>query len=154
MKVFEGNLEGKGLKIGVVIARFNSLISEQLLAGCRDGLVRHGVAEAGIHVYKVPGSFELPLVCQKLAQSKKYSAVIALGAIIRGDTPHFDYVAAEASKGVAHASMETGVPVVFGVLTTDTMEQALERAGIKAGNKGFDAAVSAIEIANLLKQVK
>ncbi|MDD2716033.1 MAG: 6,7-dimethyl-8-ribityllumazine synthase [Candidatus Wallbacteria bacterium] len=151
MKIHEGHLNGKGLVIGIVLSRFNSLISEQLLSGCLDGLTRHGVAEAGIQVFKVPGAYEIPLIAKKLASSRKFDAVIALGAVIRGDTPHFDFIASEVSKGVAQASLETGVPITFGVLTTDTLEQALERAGVKSGNKGFEAAQSAIESANLLK---
>lgn len=153
MKVIEGKLSGKGLNFALVVSRFNSLIGDQLLAGCIDGLSRHGVDDKSIHICRVPGAFELPLVCRKLASSDRFDAVIALGAIIRGDTPHFDFIAAEASKGLAQASMETGIPVIFGVLTTDTLEQALERAGVKSGNKGFDAACSAIEIADLLRQI-
>ncbi len=153
MKIFEANLDGTGLKFAIVVSRFNSLISEQLLLGAIDGLKRHNVLEDNIDIFKVPGSFEIPLMCKKLVQ-KNYDAVIALGAIIRGNTPHFDYVAAEVSKGVAHVSLESGKPVIFGVLTTDTIEQAIERAGTKAGNKGYDAAVAAIEMGRLFKDLK
>jgi len=147
----EGNLNAKGLKFGIVVSRFNSFISERLLEGALDAIIRHGGSEAEISVARVPGAFEIPLAAQKLAESRKYDAVICLGAIIRGSTPHFDYVAAEVSKGVASVSLESGLPIAFGVLTTDTIEQAVERAGTKAGNKGFEAAVTAIETANLLK---
>ncbi len=152
-KIIQGDLNGKGLSIGIVAARFNDFITGRLLEGALDGLQRHGVAETDIQVVKVPGSYEIPLVAKMMAQSKKYHAVICLGAVIRGATPHFEYVSAEVSKGVAAASMDTGVPVIFGVLTTDTIEQAIERAGTKSGNKGWDAAMSAIEIANVVKQV-
>ncbi len=151
---FEGKLEAKGLKFGIIVSRFNSFISERLLEGAVDALVRHGAADKNIDVVRVPGSFEIPLAAQRLAEGKKYDAVICLGAVIRGATPHFDYVAAEVAKGVAHASMASGVPIAFGVLTTDTIEQAVERAGTKAGNKGFDAAMTAIETANLFKELK
>lgn len=152
MKTFEGQLVAENLKIGIVAARFNEFITNKLLEGALDALHRHGVQDGDIELAWVPGAFEIPLVAQKLAQSKKYDAVICLGAVIRGATPHFDYVAAEVSKGVAHTALQTGVPVIFGVLTTDNIEQAIERAGTKAGNKGFDAAVTAIETANLLRQ--
>ena len=152
-KSFEGNLLGKGLKFGVVVSRFNEFFSQKLLDGARDALLRHGVAEADIEVAWTPGSFEIPLIAQKLAASQKYNAVICLGAVIRGGTPHFDYIAAEVSKGVAKVNLDTGVPVIFGVITADTLEQAIERSGTKAGNKGFDAAVSAIEMANLVKAI-
>lgn len=151
--VFEGALLGKGLKIGVVVARFNEFITGKLLSGAKDALLRHGVTEEDIDIAWVPGSFEIPLVAQKLAQSKKYDAVICLGTVIRGATPHFEYIAAEVSKGIAKISLDTGTPVIFGVITADTLEQAIERAGTKSGNKGFDAAVSAIEMANLLKKI-
>jgi 6,7-dimethyl-8-ribityllumazine synthase len=151
---FEGNLDAKGLKFGIVVARFNSFISERLLEGALDSLIRHGAVDQDIHVARVPGAFEIPLVARKLAQAGKYDAVICLGAVIRGSTPHFDLVSAEVSKGVAMVSLESGVPVIFGVLTTDTIEQAVERAGTKAGNKGFEAAAGAIETANLLKALK
>jgi len=151
---FEGNLDAKGLKFGIVVARFNSFISERLLEGALDSLIRHGAVDLDIHVARVPGAFEIPLAAKKLAQAGKYDAVICLGAVIRGSTPHFDFVSAEVSKGVAMVSLESGVPVIFGVLTTDTIEQAVERAGTKAGNKGFEAAAGAIETANLLKALK
>jgi len=151
---FEGNLDAKGLKFGIVVARFNSFISERLLEGALDSLIRHGAVDQDIHVARVPGAFEIPLAAKKLAQAGKYDAVICLGAVIRGSTPHFDFVSAEVSKGVAMVSLESGVPVIFGVLTTDTIEQAVERAGTKAGNKGFEAAAGAIETANLLKALK
>jgi 6,7-dimethyl-8-ribityllumazine synthase len=151
---FEGNLIAVGLRVGIIVARFNSLITAQLLEGARDGLIRHGVDENSIDVAWVPGSFEIPVVAKKLAGSGRYDAVICLGAVIRGSTPHFDYVAAEVSKGVAAIAMQTGLPVIFGVLTTDTTEQAIERAGVKAGNKGYDAAVAAIEMANLLRSLE
>jgi len=150
---FEGALLGKGLKIGVVVARFNEFITGKLLSGAKDALLRHGVVEENIDVAWVPGSFEIPLVAQKLAQSKKYNAVVCLGTVIRGATPHFEYIAAEVSKGIAKIALDTGIPVIFGVITADTLEQAIERAGTKSGNKGFDAAVSAIEMANLLKNI-
>ena len=149
--VYEGHFSAQGLKFAIVVARFNELISSKLLGGALDALRRHGAKDGDIDVAWVPGSFEIPLIARKMAESGKYNAVIALGAVIRGATPHFDYVSNEVSKGVAAASMQTGVPVIFGVLTTDTIEQALERAGTKAGNKGWDAAMSAIETANLLK---
>jgi len=154
MKTFEGKLDAKGLKIGIVIARFNEFISGKLLAGCLDGLRRHGAEDKDIEVVWSPGAFEIPLLAKKMAMAKKYNAVICLGAVIRGATPHFDYVAAEVSKGVAQVSLETGQPVIFGVLTTENLEQAIERAGTKSGNKGFDAALAAIEMANLLKELK
>lgn len=153
MKTIEGNLIAQGLKFAVINGRFNSLITKQLLEGALDGLRRHGVEEENIEMVWAPGAFEIPLVAQKLAESKKYDGVICLGAVIRGSTPHFDYVCAEVSKGVASAGMKTGIPIIFGVLTTDTIEQAVERAGTKAGNKGYDAALTAIEMANLLKQI-
>ncbi|MGI1822804.1 6,7-dimethyl-8-ribityllumazine synthase [Exiguobacterium sp. TRN 1102] len=150
---FEGNLVGEGLKIGIVVGRFNDLITIRLLDGAKDALKRHGVKEEDVSLAFVPGAFELPLVAKKMAMSKKYDAVITLGAVIRGATPHFDYVCNEAAKGIAQASYQSEVPVIFGVLTTETIEQAIERAGTKAGNKGWEAATSAIEMANLLKQV-
>jgi len=151
MTVYEGDLIGSGLKVGVVVSRFNELLSSRLLGGAQDALARHGVAADDVDVAWVPGAFEIPLVAQKLAASKRYDAVVALGVVIRGATPHFEYVAAEVSKGIAHAGLQTGVPVAFGVVTADSIEQAVERAGTKHGNKGWDAAVSAIEMANLLK---
>ena len=150
---FEGNLVGEGLKIGIVVGRFNDLITMRLLDGAKDALKRHGVKEEDVSLAFVPGAFELPLVAKKMALSKQYDAVITLGAVIRGATPHFDYVCNEAAKGIAQASYQSEVPVIFGVLTTETIEQAIERAGTKAGNKGWEAATSAIEMANLLKQV-
>lgn len=153
IKTYEGKLVADGLKFGVVIGRFNEFISSKLYGGVIDGLVRHGASEEDIEAAWVPGAFEIPLVAQKLAASKKYDAIICLGAVIRGSTAHFDFVASEVSKGIAKVSLDTGVPVIFGVLTTDTIEQAIERAGTKSGNKGYDAAVTAIEMANLLKQV-
>jgi 6,7-dimethyl-8-ribityllumazine synthase len=150
-KFVEGNLDAAGLRFGIVVGRFNSFISERLLEGALDALLRHGALDGAITVARVPGSFEIPLAAQKMAASGAFDAVICLGAVIRGATPHFDYVAAEVSKGVAQASLRTGVPIAFGVLTTDSIEQAVERAGTKSGNKGFDAAVTAIETANLLK---
>jgi 6,7-dimethyl-8-ribityllumazine synthase len=151
MTVFEGDLIGSGLKVGIVVSRFNELLSSRLLGGAQDALQRHGVAEADVDVAWVPGAFEIPLVAKKLAASGRYSAVVALGVVIRGATPHFEYVASEVSKGIASASLETGVPIAFGVVTADSIEQAVERAGTKQGNKGWDAASAAIEMANLLK---
>jgi 6,7-dimethyl-8-ribityllumazine synthase len=151
MKVFEGNLVGEGLKFAIVVSRFNSLVTEQLLAGAQDALRRHGVAEGSIDVFRCPGTFEIPAVIQRVARSGRYDAAVALGAVIRGGTPHFEYVASEVSKGVAQVSMDADCAVGFGVLTCDTMEQALERAGVKGGNKGAEAAVAAIEQANLFR---
>ncbi len=151
--VFEGSLLGKGLKIAVVVARFNEFITGKLLSGAKDALNRHGVSEDDVDVAWVSGSFEIPLVAQKLAMSKKYDAVVCLGTVIRGATPHFEYIAAEVSKGIAKVGLDSGIPVIFGVITADTLEQAIERAGTKSGNKGFDAAVGAIEMANLLKKL-
>lgn len=151
MTVYEGDLIGSGLKVGIVVSRFNELLSSRLLGGAKDALARHGVNPDDVDVAWVPGAFEIPLVAQRLAASARYDAIVALGVIIRGATPHFEYVASEVSKGVAHASLKTGVPVMFGVVTADSIEQAVERAGTKQGNKGWDAAVSAIEMANLLK---
>ena len=154
MKVFEGKLIAEGLRFAIVVSRFNDFIGERLLGGALDALMRSGAREQDVEVFKVPGAFEIPLVAKKLARSGRYNAVICLGAVIRGATPHFDYVANEVSKGIATVSLETEVPVTFGVLTTDNLEQAIERAGSKAGNKGWDAAVAAIEMANLLKQIE
>ncbi len=151
--VIEGKLVSKGKKYGIVIARFNEFISNKLLGGALDALGRHGVADNEIAIVWVPGAFEIPVAAQKMAESGKYDAVIALGAVIRGGTPHFDYVANEVSKGVAHVALAAKIPVLFGVLTTDTIEQAIERAGTKAGNKGFDAAVAAIEMVNVMEQL-
>lgn len=153
MKIYEGNLVAKDLKFNIVVGRFNEFIGSKLLSGAIDTLKRHGVSEDDIEITWVPGAFEMPLIAKKLAKTKRYDGVIALGAVIRGATPHFDYVSAEVSKGIANASLETEIPIIFGVLTTDTIEQAIERAGTKAGNKGADAAITAIEMANLMKQV-
>jgi len=152
-KNFEGSLLGKGLRFGLVISRFNEFITKKLLEGAQDALRRHGVSEADIDIAWVPGSFEIPLVAKKLAQSKKYDAVICLSAVVRGGTPHFEYIAAEVTKGIAKVGLETGLPVIYGVITADTLEQAIERAGTKMGNKGFQAAEDAIEMANLLKSI-
>ena len=149
-KSYEGALIGEGLRFGVVISRFNEFITAKLLEGARDALTRHGVADEDIEVAWTPGSFEIPLVARKMAGSGKYAAVICLAAVIRGGTPHFDYIATEVTKGIASVGLETGLPVIYGVITADTMEQAIERAGTKMGNAGFNAAVSAIEMANLL----
>ena len=151
MKTYEGKLIAEGLKFGIIVGRFNEFIGGKLLGGAIDALKRHGVEEDEIEIAWVPGAFEIPLVAKKMVKSKKYDAVICLGAVIRGSTPHFDYVSSEVTKGVASVSLETEVPVIFGVLTTDTIEQAIERAGTKAGNKGFEAGVTAIEMINLLK---
>lgn len=153
MNYIEGNLIANGLKIGIAAARFNEFIVSKLIGGAEDGLQRHGVQGNDIDMVWVPGAYELPLAAKKMVQSGKYDAVICLGAVIRGSTPHFDYVCAEVSKGVAHVALDSEIPVVFGVITTDSIEQAIERAGTKAGNKGFDAAATAIEMANLLKQI-
>lgn len=153
VKVFEGNLIARGLKFGLVVGRFNEFITNKLLSGAYDALNRHGALPEDIETAWVPGAFEIPLVAQKMARSGRYDAVICLGAVIRGGTPHFDYVCAEVSKGIAKVGLDTGVPVIFGVITADTIEQAIERAGTKAGNKGWDAAVTAIEMANLLKTI-
>jgi 6,7-dimethyl-8-ribityllumazine synthase len=149
----EGMLLGKGLKFGLVASRFNEFITKKLIEGAEDALLRHGVGQEGIEVAWVPGCFEIPLVAKKLAQTKRYDAVICLGAVIRGGTPHFEYVAAEVTKGVAKVGLDTGLPVIYGVITADTLEQAIERAGTKEGNEGFKAATSAIEMANLVKSI-
>ena len=154
MKVTEGKLIGTGLNIAIVASRFNDLVTSRLIDGAKDALMRHDVSGSAIEVYWVPGAWELPLIAKELALSGKYDAIIALGAVIRGDTPHFDYVAAEASKGLAAAGLESRVPVLFGVLTCDTLDQALIRAGSKAGNKGADCALGAIEMANLLRNIR
>ncbi len=151
MKIYEGKLVSEGIRVGIVAARFNEFIVSKLLSGCEDGLLRHGVRSEDIAVAWVPGAFEIPLAAQAMAKSGKYDAVITLGAVIRGATSHYDYVCAEVSKGVANVSLATGVPVLFGVLTTDTIEQAIERAGTKAGNKGAECAQGAIEMVNLLR---
>jgi 6,7-dimethyl-8-ribityllumazine synthase len=152
-KIFEGNLDASGLKFGIIVSRFNDFIGEKLVGGAIDALLRHGANEADINVFKVPGSFEIPLAAKKVALTKKYDAIICLGVIIRGDTPHFEYIAAEVSKGIASVGLDTGIPIIFGVLTTENIEQAIERSGTKAGNKGFDAANAAVEIVNLFKNV-
>ena len=153
MTVYEGKLTAEGLRFGIVVSRFNEFITSKLLEGALDALKRHGADMDGTEVAWVPGSFEIPLVAQKMARSGRYNAVICLGAVIRGSTPHFDYIAAEVTKGAATVSLSTGVPVVFGVITTDSIEQAIERAGTKMGNKGADAAVTAIEMANLMREL-
>ncbi len=153
MKVYEGKLLAQNFRFGIIVSRFNDFIGERLVGGALDALKRCGAREEDIDIFKVPGAFEIPLVAKKLAGGGRYDAVICLGAVIRGSTPHFDYVANEVSKGIASASMETGVPILFGVLTTDTLEQAIERAGSKAGNKGWEAAMGAIEMIGLLQQL-
>lgn len=154
MKVYEGKLTAEGLKFGIVVGRFNEFISSKLLGGAIDCLKRHGAPEENIEVSWVPGAFEIPLIAQKMAAMKKYDAIICLGAVIKGSTPHFDYVCSEVSKGVAHVSLNSDIPVIFGVLTTESIEQAIERAGTKAGNKGYDGAMTAIEMANLIRELK
>ncbi|WP_297889828.1 6,7-dimethyl-8-ribityllumazine synthase [Sulfurihydrogenibium sp.] len=153
MKIIEGNLTAENIKFAIVVGRFNSFITERLLEGAIDCILRHSGSKENIEVVKVPGSFEIPLIAKKLAKSGRYDAVICLGAVIRGSTPHFDYVASEVTKGIAQVSLETEVPISYGILTTDTIEQAVERAGTKMGNKGFDAALTAIEMVNIIKQV-
>ena len=153
-RCFEGTLLGKGLKFGLVISRFNEFFTKKLLEGAQDALLRHGVNEKDIEVAWTPGSFEIPLIAQKLAQTKKYDAIICLAAVIRGGTSHWEYIATEVTKGIAKVGLDTGLPVINGVITTDTLEQAIERSGTKAGNKGFDAALSAIEMANLVKGIE
>jgi 6,7-dimethyl-8-ribityllumazine synthase len=153
-KVFEGQLSAAGLRFAIVVSRFNSFITERLLSGAMDALTRAGGSADLIDVIKVPGSWEVPMIAGEVARQHRYDAVICLSAVIRGETPHFDYVAAEAAKGIAHIAAETGVPVAFGVLTTNTLEQAIDRAGAKGGNKGFDAAMTAIEMANLLRTLR
>ena len=152
-KILQGNFNGEGKRIGIVVSRFNEFITSKLLGGALDTLKRHGVKEEDITVAWAPGAFEVPLVAKLMAQSGNYNAVIALGCVIRGATPHFDYVAAEAAKGIGHVMLDAGVPVMFGILTTDSIEQAIERAGTKSGNKGADAAMGALEMANLLEQL-
>ncbi|MDT7897242.1 MAG: 6,7-dimethyl-8-ribityllumazine synthase [Armatimonadota bacterium] len=152
-KVLEGQLTAQGLRFAIVVSRFNSLVTQRLLDGALDALRRHGADENAITVVYVPGSFEIPLAAKRLAQSGAFDAVICLGCILRGDTPHFEYVASEAAKGIAQVALETGVPTIFGVVTADTLEQALERAGAKAGNRGFEAAMTAMEMANLMRQL-
>jgi 6,7-dimethyl-8-ribityllumazine synthase len=153
MKIIEGELQAKGLRFGIVISRFNEFITSKLLDGAKDALLRHGAKEEDIEVVKVPGAFEIPMVAKKMALKGTYHAVLCLGTVIRGATPHFDYIAAEVSKGIATASMDTGIPIAFGVITCDTIEQAVERAGSKSGNKGWDAAITAIEMAQLVKKI-
>ena len=152
-KVFEGKLLAQNKKFGIVVSRFNDFITEKLVGGAIDALTRCGAADADIEIVKVPGAFEIPMIARKMAGKKRYDAIICLGAVIRGSTPHFDYVSAEVSKGVAQVGMEAGVPVIFGILTTDNIEQAIERAGSKAGNKGWRAAVSAVEMVNLVSEL-
>ncbi len=153
-KMYEGHLDASGLRIGIVISRFNEFISTKLLGGAMDALIRHGASDKDVEVAWVPGAFEIPLVAKKMADSGRYDCVICLGCIIRGATPHFDYVAAESSKGIAQVAMKSHCPVAFGILTTETIEQAIERAGTKAGNKGWDAALAGVEMANLLKTIE
>jgi 6,7-dimethyl-8-ribityllumazine synthase len=153
MKIIEGELQAKGLKFGIIVSRFNDFITNKLLDGALDVLLRHGAKEEDIDIIKVPGSFEIPVVARRLALKGTYNALICLGTIIRGATPHFEYIAAEVSKGIASASMETGLPIAFGIITSDTIEQAIERAGTKSGNKGWDAAITAIEMSQLLKKL-
>jgi 6,7-dimethyl-8-ribityllumazine synthase len=153
-KVIEGNLDAKGLKFAIVVTRYNSLITDRLLAGALDALTRTGAEEGSVEIVKAPGSWELPVVARQLAGQKRHDAIICLSAVIRGDTPHWDYIASEASKGLAQTAMEFGVPVLFGVLTCDTLEQAIDRAGAKSGNKGFDAAMSAVEMGNLMRKLR
>ncbi|MDA3905054.1 MAG: 6,7-dimethyl-8-ribityllumazine synthase [Bacteroidales bacterium] len=154
MKILEGKLNAGNHKFGIIIGRFNEFIGSKLLDGALDALKRHGTSEENIEIAWSPGAFEIPLIAKKMSKSKKYDAIICLGAVIRGATPHFDYVSAEVSKGIAHVSLETEIPVIFGILTTDSIEQAIERAGTKSGNKGFDVAVTAIEMINLLKTIE
>lgn len=154
MKTFEGNLVAKEIKIGIVAARFNEFITSKLVSGAMDGLLRHDVKEEDIHVAWVPGAFEIPLIASKMAKSGKYDAVICLGAVIRGSTSHYDYVCSEVSKGIASVSLSSDIPVMFGVLTTENIEQAIERAGTKAGNKGYDCALGAIEMVNLIRKIE
>ncbi|MEJ5367539.1 MAG: 6,7-dimethyl-8-ribityllumazine synthase [Bryobacteraceae bacterium] len=153
-KVFEGQLDARGLRFALLVSRFNSFVTERLLAGALDALQRSGAAEDAIEIVRVPGSWEMPAAAAVLARQQRFDAIICLGAVIRGETPHFDYIAAEAAKGLAQVSMETGVPVAFGVLTTNTLEQAIDRAGAKGGNKGFEAAMTAVEMANLLRRLR
>ena len=154
MKTLEGKLVAKGIRVGIVAARFNEFITSRLLSGAMDGLIRHDVQEEDIHVAWVPGAFEIPLIASKMAKSGKYDAVICLGAVIRGSTSHYDYVCSEVSKGIAAVGLDSGIPVLFGVLTTENIEQAIERAGTKAGNKGYDCALSAIEMVNLIREIE
>jgi len=153
MRIIEGELQAKGFKFGIIVSRFNDFITSRLLEGATDALLRHGAKDDDIEVVRVPGAFEIPLIAKKLALKGTFQAVICLGTVIRGATPHFDYIVSEVSKGIAAASLETGVPIAFGIITADTIEQAVERAGAKAGNKGWDAAVTAIEMAQVIKKV-
>jgi 6,7-dimethyl-8-ribityllumazine synthase len=152
-RVFEGKLQAEGMRVAIVVSRFNDFIGEHLVGGALDALNRNGAREEDVAIFKVPGAFEIPLVAKQLALQKSYDAIICLGAVIRGATPHFEYISAEVSKGIASASLETGVPMAFGVITTDSLEQAIERAGSKAGNKGWDAAIAAIEMVDLLRRI-
>ena len=154
MRTYEGSMVANNMKVGIVAARFNEFITSKLLGGAMDGLVRHGVNQEDVQVAWVPGAYEIPLIAKKMAKSGKYDAVICLGAVIRGSTSHYDYVCAEVSKGIAHVSLESDIPVMFGVLTTDTIEQAIERAGTKAGNKGYDCALGAVEMVNLIRTIE
>ena len=154
MRTYEGSMVANNMKVGIVAARFNEFITSKLLGGAMDGLVRHGVNQEDVQVAWVPGAYEIPLIAKKMAKSGKYDAVICLGAVIRGSTSHYDYVCAEVSKGIAHVSLESDIPVMFGVLTTDTIEQAIERAGTKAGNKGYDCALGAVEMVNLIRDIE
>jgi 6,7-dimethyl-8-ribityllumazine synthase len=154
MKVIEGGLEARGLRFAIVVGRFNSVVTDRLLAGAIDALTRAGASPDDIQVVRVPGSWEIPLTIQTLAEAKRHDAILALSAVIRGDTPHFDYVAGQAASGVAQTSLDSGIPVAFGILTTNTVEQAMDRAGLKSGNKGYDAAMTAIEMANLLRKLR
>jgi len=154
VKHFEGKLLGKGLRFGLVISRFNEFVNKKLLEGAQDALLRHDVSEEDIDIAWTPGAFEIPLIAKRLAQTKNYDAIICLATIIRGGTPHFQYISSEVTKGIAHVGLEAGLPVIYGVITADTLEQAIERAGTKAGNRGFSAAMSAIEMANLIKSVE
>lgn len=153
-KVFEGRLDAKGLKFAILVSRFNSFVTERLLSGALDALDRSGAGAENVEIVRVPGSWEMPVVAVELVRQKRHDAIICLGAVIRGDTPHFDYVANEAAKGIAQAGMESGIPIAFGILTTNTLEQAIDRAGAKSGNKGFESAMSAIETANLMRQLR
>ncbi len=153
-RVLEGQLSAEGIRFGIIVSRFNDFISSRLVEGAMDALLRHGATEEQVSVIKVPGAFEIPLTAKKLAESGRYDAVICLGAVIRGSTPHFDYIAAEVSKGIASVALESRIPVTFGVLTTDNLEQAIERAGSKSGNKGYDVAMAAIEMVNLFKELE
>ena len=153
-RTFEGNLSGQGLSLAIVVSRFNRLVTERLLAGAQDAMARHGVDQEKVDVAWVPGSIELPLVARRLAERRRYDAIVCLGAVIRGETPHFDYVASQAAAGLSRVALDSGVPTIFGVITANTLEQALERAGGKAGNKGYDAVVAAIEMATLLEQLE